>query len=144
MRRSVSYAVLMAAICLVWAAIPIPAAAQGISDLRCENAANPRGVGTSHPRFSWKYGTPERGQAAYRILVASSEEKLKAGKADLWDSGIVLSDQETAEYQGRPLSSFRRYYWSIRVWGIFHEPTPYSAPATWETGLLTFHGEKSR
>src|SRR5271157_4470563 len=63
--------------------------------LFCEYARNPLGVDTPRPRFGWSFesGT-KRGerQTAYRVLVASSVEALQPGKADLWDSGKVVSD----------------------------------------------------
>jgi alpha-L-rhamnosidase len=45
-------------------------------------------------------------QTAYRILVAGDEKLLKEGKADLWDSGKVESDQSVhVEYKGKALES---------------------------------------
>src|SRR5579872_5252623 len=63
--------------------------------LRCEYAVNPLGIDVLRPRFSWKLESTERGrmQSAYQILVASSEQKLKAEIGDKWDSGKVQSDQ---------------------------------------------------
>ena len=45
------------------------------------------------PHLSWQSDNTERNwrQAAYEILVASSDESLRAGKADIWDSGKVDS-----------------------------------------------------
>src|ERR1700688_705612 len=112
MRRPVNYLLSIAALCLVWAA---PAAAQGPArELHCENATNPRGVKTAHPQLSWAVPSP-RAPRAYQILVASSEEKLKADEGDLWDSGRVMSDGHTARYQGKPLMSLERCYWKVRV-----------------------------
>jgi alpha-L-rhamnosidase len=77
-------------------------------------------------------------QKAYQILVASSEEKLKAGEGDLWDSGKVASDQSAQiPYQGQTLSSRQHCYWKVRVWDKNGEASGYSDPATWEMGLLS-------
>jgi alpha-L-rhamnosidase len=77
-------------------------------------------------------------QTAYQILVASSEEKLKAGEGDLWDSGKVISDQSTqVPYQGKGLSSRQHCYWKVRVWDKDGEANGYSDPASWEMALLS-------
>ncbi len=142
MRGPSNCALFVIALCLVWAANPTPAAAQGaIRDLHCENATNPRGVKAPHPQLSW---TNPLTQHAYQILVASSEEKLKAGEADLWDSGRVISDRKTAQYQGKPLSSFQHCYWKIRVWNDYYTAGAYSDSATWEMGLLFFGGPEAK
>ena len=51
--------------------------------LTVERLENPCGVDASSPRFGWKLAVAEKGkncvvQSAYRILVASSKEKLAA------------------------------------------------------------------
>jgi alpha-L-rhamnosidase len=65
-----------------------------VQHLRCEMLVNPEGIDVLNPRLSWELSSTQRGsyQIAYQILVASSPEKLAANKADLWDSGKVLSD----------------------------------------------------
>jgi len=130
---------LITALCLAWAVSPGPVAAQGgpIHDLRCENAVNPRGLKTQQPRLSWAFD-PVAPPRAYQILAASSEEKLNADEADLWDSGRVLSNRKTAEYQGKPLSSFQHCFWKVRVWSDYDSVGRYSEPANWQMGLLSF------
>jgi alpha-L-rhamnosidase len=77
-------------------------------------------------------------QTAYQVLAASTEEKLQTGEADLWDSGKIASDQSTqVAYQGSTLASRQRCYWKVRIWDRDGRPTPYSAPASWEIGLLS-------
>jgi alpha-L-rhamnosidase len=135
----------IAALCLAWAVTPPPAAAQGgaIRDLRCENAANPRGVKALRPQLSWSWGQP-RPPRAYQVLVASSEEKLKADDGDLWDSGRVLSDRKTVQYQGKALSSLQRCFWKVRVWNDYDTSGGYSEPASWEMALLFFDGPEAK
>jgi alpha-L-rhamnosidase len=107
--------------------------------LRCEYLTNPLGLDTRQPRLSWILESKERAefQSAYQILVASSEDQLRANKGDLWDSGKVASDQ-TAQivYKGLPLKTGQRCWWKVRVWGKDETPSRYSAPASWEMGLL--------
>ena len=131
---------LLSVFCLAWATGYGAHAAVSVGGLRCEYATNPLGVEVAHPRLSWVLTSPQRGemQTAYQVLVASSEEKLKAGEGDLWDSGKVTSDQSTQiPYQGKTLSSRQHCYWKVRVWDKNGEASGYSDPATWEMGLLS-------
>ena len=101
--------------------------------LRCEYLTNPMGIDVVQPRLSWvltlapstalgrlfthQNETRGRQQTAYRILVASSAEKLAANQGDLWDSGQMASD-ETAqiEYAGVALTSRQQCFWKVAVW----------------------------
>ena len=52
-------------------------------------------------------------QTAYQILVSSSTN----GSADLWDSGIVKSDNTVnIRYAGKPLKSRQLALWKVKVW----------------------------
>jgi len=119
------------------------AAAQAAGDiavgrLRCEYAADPLGIDTAEPRLSWEPMSTKRGrmQVAYRVLVASSAARLAADVGDKWDSGKVNSDRSVnVVYKGKPLASGEKCYWKVRVW-LTPEPSPWSAAATFEMGLL--------
>jgi alpha-L-rhamnosidase len=139
MRRPTYCALFITALCLAWAANPTPAFAQGgqIRDPKCEDAVNPRGVKTEHPQFSWTWGAPTTPRA-YQILVASSEEKLKADIGDLWDSGQVRTDQKTARYEGKALGSLQHCYWKLRVWSDYDTPTLWTEAQTFQMALLSF------
>lgn len=123
--------------CLTGTALPAQAALRP-STLRCEYLESPLGIDTPRPRLSWQVESRERGQrqTAYRIIVATSPERLAAGEADLWDSGRVDSDA-TAQiyYAGKPPTSRQQCFWKVLVWdrdGV--EST--SDVARWEMGLL--------
>ena len=106
--------------------------------LECENAVNPF-TDSRAPRLSWKLDDQRQGaaQSAYRVLVASSEEKLAADQGDLWDSGKVVSDQSIhVPYAGKPLGSRQRVYWKVKVWDKDGKEGAWSQPAFWEMGLL--------
>ena len=96
---------------LLVCAAPLLAGSLSPVNLRCEYVQDPLGIDTPQPRLSWwlqPKSDQERGlkQETYRVLVASSAAKLKAGEADLWDSGRVLSDQSIhVRYAGRALVS---------------------------------------
>ena len=89
-----------------------------VADLRCEYLADPLGIDVVQPRLSWKLEAQWRGQrqTAYQVLVAGEEKLLREGKADLWDSGKVASDQSIhVVYAGKPLASRTRCYWKVRA-----------------------------
>jgi len=120
-------------------------AAEGLlrpMNLRCEYRKNPLGIDTVNPRLSWTLEStdPEaRGlrQTAYQILAASSEERLRRGPGDLWDTGRVESDRSIhVPYEGKPLASAMPVWWKVRVWGNNGKPSAWSAPAFWSMGLL--------
>ncbi|MDB6057427.1 MAG: Alpha-rhamnosidase, partial [Verrucomicrobiales bacterium] len=120
--------------------------AASVTRLRCEYLENPIGIDTTQPRLSWNIESKERGyaQTAYRILVATEKSKLLEGKADLWDSGRVESDQcINVLYGGKTLQSGEQCYWAVRVWDIARGDT-FSKPAMWQMGLLSsndWHGK---
>ena len=49
------------------------------------------GMAMVEPCFSWQMCSDMQAdrQTAYQILVASTEQDLKEGEADLWDSGKI-------------------------------------------------------
>jgi alpha-L-rhamnosidase len=107
--------------------------------LRCEHLENPRGIDMASPHLSWQSDSTERDwrQAAYEILVASNEENLRAGKADIWDSGKVDSAESVGiVYRGPAVEARKRYYWKVRVWDEGGQVSDSAEGAWWETGLL--------
>lgn len=89
-------------------------------ELRCEYLVNPLGIDVVQPRFSWRLeGSGQRSevraqkQGAYRVLVASSLEKLEQNQGDLWDTGKVESDRSThLVYNGEALISHMQCFWT--------------------------------
>jgi alpha-L-rhamnosidase len=119
-----------------------PQATIRAADLRCEYLVNPLGIDVARPRLSWVIEAVDpavRGlkQSAYRVLVASSEHVLDAGRADLWDSGKVASDQSAqVVYGGKSLASGTPAFWKIEVWDQAGNSSGWSATAKWSMGLL--------
>jgi alpha-L-rhamnosidase len=110
---------------------PLPPAA-----LRCEYLANPLGMDVKAPRFYWIPRHPGRGQAqtAYQLLVSTQPG---SEKGEAWDSGKVVSSAFThVVYKGTPLASDKKYYWKVRYWDKDGQPSPYSAVASFGTGLF--------
>lgn len=110
--------------------------------LRTEYLVDPLGTDTEKPRLMWEVRAVDpqaRGvrQNAYRVLVASSPERLAPDQADLWDSGKVVSDETVGiEYAGQPLRSRDRCFWRVQVWDGADEASEWSKPAHWTMGLL--------
>jgi alpha-L-rhamnosidase len=116
-----------------------PAAFAAPLHLRCEYLENPLGIDKASPHLSWQSDNSERDwkQSAYEILVASSAELLRAGKADIWDSGKTTSAESVGiVYHGPALESRQRYYWKVRVWDAGGQTSESVEPAWWEMGLL--------
>ncbi len=105
--------------------------------LRCEYLSNPLGIDETRPRLSWWVDDdrPAELQTAYRILAASSPERLAAEQGDLWDSGRVASHQTlNVEYQGSPLATGQRVWWSVCTFDSDGLPSPWSEPSFFEIG----------
>lgn len=110
--------------------------------LRCEHLTNPLGIDAVEPRLSWqlKPRPDDRGQrqTAWRILAASSREKLERDDGDLWDSGKVDSERSIlVPYRGTALRSRQRCWWKVMAWDAESRPGPWSSPASWEMALLS-------
>jgi len=108
-------------------------------ELTCEYAVNPLGIDLPKPQFGWLLTSGERNvmQSAYRILVASSEDRLAADEGDLWDSGKIDSSRSVnIAYEGTALSSGQRCFWKVRVCDRAGAESGWSEPATFEMALL--------
>ena len=92
-------------------------------------------IGSSQPRFGWQLeeSQPNVVQTACRIEVASSLKLLTADSADLWQSGeIITSNQSSVAYEGKALQPSKVYYWRVATrnntaW------QPWSAPRAFRT-----------
>ncbi|MGD1064729.1 MAG: alpha-L-rhamnosidase N-terminal domain-containing protein [Terracidiphilus sp.] len=112
----------------------------GPVELRVDNLTNPLGIDDPTPKFSWQLRDPEPGakQTAYEVMVASSPELLAHGKADVWDSGRVASEQSlNVRYGGPALKPSARYSWCVKLWGANGKTYAASETAWWETGLMS-------
>ena len=109
--------------------------------LTCEYLIDPMAIDIPEPRLSWinNSGKEERGQMqrAWEIRVAGSREKLVSGKADLWNSGKIRSDESiNIRYGGKRLTSRQDCWWQVRVWDQKNRRSDWSEPAFWGTGIL--------
>jgi alpha-L-rhamnosidase len=115
------------------AADPVAQAAVSVDNLRIDNRVDqPLGVDDTTPTFSWQVsGTGPAGkQTGFEVRVSDGSGK------QLWDSGRVKSSQQQATYAGAALTSRLDVSWEVRVWDGAGVPSAWSAPATFEMGLL--------
>jgi alpha-L-rhamnosidase len=111
-----------------------------VAQLRCEYKVDPLGIDATQPRLSWQLVSAGRGvvQSAHQIQVT------RAGRT-LWDTGKVASDRSIhVPYGGPALESSARYTWRVRVWDGAGRASAWSAPASWEMGLLKPEDWKAR
>ena len=96
--------------------ISLNAGGQNVYDLRTEGMKEPLGIDNIQPHFSWIISSKNPFfQTAYELEVASSPTRLKEGKADVWKSGEVLSDETVmVAYKGNQLQPRQMYYWHVR------------------------------
>lgn len=103
--------------------------------------SDPLGIDIQKPRLSWKlvsnYNVQK--QTAYYILVATSKENLEDNNGDLWNTGVIKSDQSLhMNYQGKKLETGIQAFWKVRVWDRDGKPSEWSEIAKWEMALNPF------
>ena len=99
-----------------------------VYDLRCEGLAEPLGIDSAQPHFSWKIRSDApMEQAAFEIEVGP----------DLWRSGKVESaDQVMVPYGGAPLAARQQAWWRVRVWDARGEVSAWSPKQRFGIGAL--------
>lgn len=96
--------------------------------LRTEYLVNPIGIDIVVPRLYWNAEGGTK-QTAYQIIAKSS------GKI-LWNTGKVASSRMThILYEGQPLHSREKVYWSVKLWDENGEGGEMST-GSFEMGLL--------
>jgi alpha-L-rhamnosidase len=136
----------------MWAVIIAPLSAQienyvGPVELRVDDLRLPVGLDDPTPRFSWQLASRARGarQSAYQVEVFSDAALVSRGKADIWDTGRVDSDQSmNIPYGGPALQPSKRYYWRVKLWVPGTAKAPETAVSRWETGLMTQDGWRAQ
>ena len=110
-----------------------------VTNLSCEDRANPLGIDAAQPRLGWTLQSALRGdtQTAYEILVATSQALLDSNVGDLWESGMIVTNQHIQiPYGGAALRTSQQAFWKVRVWDMYGVPSAWSADATWTMGVL--------
>jgi alpha-L-rhamnosidase len=107
--------------------------------LQTDGLVNPLGIDNIKPSFSWQISSQRTivMQSAYHILVATKPELLHPAKADVWNSGWVMTDQSTGiPFKGGKLKSGANYYWCVKISDNAGNQSHWSEPATFEMALL--------
>ncbi len=121
------------------AAAPSAAAAPKIEvlGLTADYRVNPLADDSATPVLGWQLRSSGQGerQTAYQVEVwTDGAETDRAGT--VWEPGRVnSSDQVGVAYGGPALQPATRYHWRARVWDATGQPSAWSQPAWWETGL---------
>jgi alpha-L-rhamnosidase len=90
------------------------------SGLLCQLMSHPElsAITSQNPDFGWIVHSTRQGdfQKAYQIMVATSDDLLKTGAPDIWNSGKVISGQSiNVPYAGKPLSPNSSYWWKVKT-----------------------------
>jgi alpha-L-rhamnosidase len=110
-----------------------------IDQLKTDHQTTPLGFDQMIPEFSWILQSSERQfiQTAYEILVSNDPKKLDLGKVDCWKSGKIISGNTFGiRYSGKPLQSFTRYFWKVRVWNKEGVVSKWSSSTWFETSMM--------
>jgi alpha-L-rhamnosidase len=135
----------MSIVCLPTAAFAAARVGR-VVELRCDGLRAPLAVDAQQPRFRWEYDSRiqmPRGtqQAAARIIVGTSEAKVRAGEGEIWNSGWIQTAVMATKYEGPPLAPATMYWWSVRVRNTNRTPMGWSAPARFVTAPTTWTGK---
>mgnify|MGYP000983018884 CR=1 FL=1 len=110
-----------------------------ITTMRCEYLEDPIGIDEPQPHFTWSIqaGEWDIKQTAYQIQFASTPELLEQGIPDIWQSDKEESfDQLVIFNSPEQLSSFKKYYWNIKVWTTASKEPIISGTASFETSMM--------
>ena len=86
------------------------------------------------PHLGWIVPSAFGYQTAYRVLVASSKEKLESNTGDVWDSGEVKSSNSNLIQIQKELQPNTKYYWKVRITGSNNQASRYSEIHEFKTG----------
>jgi alpha-L-rhamnosidase len=128
--------ILLSALLIVACVMPTTTWALSVEQLTTNGRNNPLGIAADDISFAWATASEARGvvQSAYQIRVGTTE-----GGHEVWDSGRITSDRQidVTLPAGRRLAPATRYHWQVKIWDGNGIESPWSAPAWFETGLLT-------
>lgn len=108
-----------------------------ITGIKCNNLENPAGV-NPEPQFSWVPASGLRGarQSAYQILISTDEVSLKSEEKCFWNSGKIISPRSYGIKAAVHFQPSVNYFWKVRAWDQDDNPSEWSSPAFFITGLF--------
>lgn len=90
-------------------------------------AFNPTNLVFKSNQFSWELSDNGHKQAAYQLLVASSEENIDNNIGDVWNSQKIESAAKNAiQYKGKKLIPGNEYYWKVRIYDEINRTGSYT------------------
>ena len=110
-----------------------------IINQRTELKTSPLGIDISDPRLSWELRSEARGtfQTAYEIILSDNQKDAENGSGTVWQTGkVMLNSTFGIVFAGRPLMSFTRYFWKVRIWNENGLPSEWSAVQWFETAMM--------
>lgn len=108
-----------------------------IYDLQTEYRANPLGIDSLEPRFSWKMKT-----SAHDIVQTSYQIAIFSQNGTVWNTGEVQSDQSVhVTYKGKALLPTTRY--EVKVTIKDNHGNTATAEGWFETGLMNYENFKA-
>jgi len=108
-----------------------------ISRITVDHVISPINIENSIPNISWQIASSGKRQmqSAYRMQIASNEQKLNSGSYDYWDSGKIKSSQSSNIYPHEiNLKSNSDYYVKVTSWN--QDGLESSAMTSFSTSLL--------
>lgn len=101
--------------------------------LRTERRIEPLGIDHAHPWLSWHItGSPGLQYGGYQVQTSSGPEFAHP----TWDSGHVDDPAPGIRFGGQAPRSRELVHWRVRAYTVDGRPGPWSAPASFEMGLL--------
>lgn len=105
-----------------------------VQSLTCDFQTNPLAVENTQPRLSWQIIADKNSvtQTAFRILVADNRADLNKNKANIWDSGLVKSNQSVNNvFSGKQPEPGKTYYWKVQIVDNLKTKSAWSDVAMW-------------
>ncbi len=103
--------------------------------LTVENIRQPEfaQINDAEPEFGWLVPKEMGFQAAYQILVASSQENINNNIGDMWNTGQIRSSHSAdISFTGKSLDPGKFYYWKVRLWDTSNRTSAYSESQTFK------------
>ena len=89
---------------------------RNIQKMQCEHLDSPVGIDAGTPRLSWMLPDGVVKQTGYQVVVGTDSAGVASFEGNMWNSGIVESDDVLVRYSGIPLEPFTRYFWKVTAW----------------------------
>ncbi|NND05132.1 MAG: hypothetical protein HKN87_02025 [Saprospiraceae bacterium] len=97
----------------MWQGCHSPVDGHLLQELSAEQHISALDQGLTDLLFTWE--DLDSNVVGHQILVASDSDLLRHNTPDLWNSGLVYSDQDTMRYAGRPILGMDKVWWKIRT-----------------------------